>query len=86
METLLLDVHKSIEEESIQYILEDSIRCRNLLEAGIIFPNPELLHLALASVTYIRTEGRTREFSSLTGSLSVTLSVMLPNRGVPRLP
>ena len=69
-----------------QYISEDSIRRRLLLESGIVFPGPELLHLALASVIYVRTQKRKREFSSLTGSLNATLSVLLPNRRVPKLP
>ena len=74
-------------KNQILSVLGDLLHHRLLLqEAEVVFLCPELSHLALGSVRYVRTKERKKKSSNLTGLLSAIRSVLLLNRRVLKLP
>ena len=68
-----------------QLILEDSIPSNCLLEEEDKTQNPKQIQLVPDSVKFAKIQEKRKESSNLTGSLSATRSVLLPNRRVLRL-
>ena len=68
-----------------QLVSEDSIPSNRLLEEKDKTQNPKQIQLVPDSVKFAKIQEKRKESSNLTGSLSATRSVLLPNWHVLRL-
>ena len=68
-----------------QLVSEDSIPSNRLLEEKDKTQNPKQIQLVPDSVKFAKIQEKRKESSNLTGSLSATRSVLLPNRQMQRL-